>query len=61
MNFSDLKERYKKEKQNNPKSVNDLLDYVKKLYIANELSIREYRQLVKVLEQEGAYNPERVV
>lgn len=60
MNFSTLKEKYKADKKDEPKTINELLDYAKKLYIANELSIREYRQLVKVLEQEGACNPEHV-
>ncbi|MDQ0161581.1 YppF family protein [Bacillus alveayuensis] len=61
MNFLSLKEKFKTEKQYEATSVHELLNYVKKLYLSNEVTISEYRQLVKLLETEGARNPEEAV
>lgn len=38
--------------------VNELLDFTKNAYIHNEISIREYRNLVRELENLGANIPE---
>jgi len=38
--------------------VNELLDFSKKAYVHNEISIRDYRNLVRELENLGAKIPE---
>lgn len=38
--------------------VNELLDFTKKSYVHNEISICEYRNLVRELEKLGAEIPE---
>ncbi|WP_243290019.1 YppF family protein [Bacillus sp. FJAT-47783] len=61
MNYSTLKEKFKLEKQYDAYSMNELLDYLKKLYIREEITILEYRQIIEILEKEGAKNPEQAV
>ncbi len=38
--------------------VNELLDFAKKAYIDNEISILEYRSYIQELEKRGATSPE---
>lgn len=60
MNFTLLKEKFKMEKQYDANTMNELLDYAKRLYLHDEMNITEYRQLIKLLEDEGAKNPEQL-
>lgn len=61
MNYSTLRKKFKSEKQYDAHSMNELLDYVKKLYVREEVNILEYRQIIKILEKEGAKSPEQAV
>nr|WP_245959436.1 YppF family protein [Neobacillus piezotolerans] len=37
---------------------NDLRDYARKLYVENEITVMEFRQLIRELEAEGATVPD---
>ncbi len=37
--------------------VNELMDFAKKAYVHNEITIKEYRLLVRDLEAQGAVSP----
>ncbi|WLR52965.1 YppF family protein [Bacillus tianshenii] len=48
---------YMKEKDEKPATANELLDYIRRAYIHGELSIADYRELVRELEERGAAMP----
>ncbi|MBL4954175.1 YppF family protein [Neobacillus sp. OS1-32] len=58
MNIRELKEKFIKSRNYFTEDVNALMDFAKKTYIYNEISIKEYRTLVRELESHGATFPE---
>lgn len=58
MTVHELKLKFLHFKEYLTDDVNELLDFTKKAYIHNEISIREYRNLVRELEKLGAKIPE---
>ena len=58
MNVHELKTLFAQTKEYTPEHVNELLDFTKKSYIQNEITINEYRNLVRELELQGAFIPE---
>jgi hypothetical protein len=53
----DLVQKFIKEKNYTPSDVNDLLDYLGKCYISDELSIVEYKKLFSELNKNNAEKP----
>lgn len=58
MNIRELKSRFIQSRDYTTDDVNALMDFAKKAYIHNEISIKEYRLLVRELESQGAVVPE---
>jgi two-component SAPR family response regulator len=57
MHVHELKERFAKQKDYAAQNLNELLDFAKRAYIFNEITSREYKNLVRELEQLGATLP----
>lgn len=57
MQVHELKRKFIQFREYEPETVNVLLDFAKKVYIHNEISINEYRNLVRELESLGAVFP----
>ncbi|MFK9093419.1 YppF family protein [Bacillus salipaludis] len=57
MNIRELKSKFNQSRDYNTDDVNALMDFAKKAYIHNEISIKEYRLLVRELEYQGAVIP----
>jgi hypothetical protein len=58
VNIQELKDHFQSIKKYEAQDVNELLDFVKKCYIYNEITTCEYRNLVYELETLGAKTPE---
>ncbi len=58
MNVHELAMEFYQKRKQSPENVNELLDFTKKSYIHNEISILVYRNLVRELEAQGAETPE---
>lgn len=58
MDICELKNRFIQCKEYPAGNVNELLDFARKAYINNEITIREYCLLVRDLEAQGARIPE---
>jgi cell division septum initiation protein DivIVA len=58
MDIHELKSKFIQSRDYNTDDVNALMDFAKKAYIQNEINIKEYRQLVRELETQGAVIPE---
>jgi hypothetical protein len=58
MDIRELKSRFIQSRDYNTDDVNALMDFAKKAYIHNEMSIKEYRLLVRELENQGAVLPD---
>jgi len=58
MDIRELKSKFIQSRDYNTDDVNTLMDFAKKAYIHNEISIKEYRLLVRELENQGAVLPE---
>ncbi|WP_042355304.1 YppF family protein [Bacillus rubiinfantis] len=61
MNIRDLKEKFIQSRQYCTEDVNALMDFAKRAYIQNEISINDYRILVRELEGQGAALPEQAI
>jgi hypothetical protein len=57
MNILELKSRFILSRDYTTDDANSLLDFAKKAYIHNEIDIKEYRLLVRELENLGAVIP----
>ena len=57
MLMEDLIQRFKLIKNRNPLHANELLDYLQKSYIYEELSIVEYKMLFHELDKRNAEKP----
>nr|WP_080849146.1 YppF family protein [Cytobacillus gottheilii] len=60
MNIHELKQKYQQLRDCDPEHVNELLDFSKRAYIQNEISIDVYRNLVRELEAQGAKLPNQL-
>jgi hypothetical protein len=58
MNILELKSRFILSRDYTTDDANSLLDFAKKAYIHNEIDIKEYRLLVRELENLGAVIPD---
>ncbi|MBP3040028.1 YppF family protein [Bacillaceae bacterium Marseille-Q3522] len=58
MNVQELQKKFQQLRDYCPENVNELLDFAKKAYVQNEISISVYRNLVRDLEQGGAKVPD---
>lgn len=58
MTIHELKLKFLQIKEYLTDDVNELLDFTKKSYVHNEISICEYRSLVRELEMLGAKIPD---
>lgn len=58
MNIQELKQHFHVMKKYEAQDVNELLVYIKKCYIYNEITTCDYRNLVYELETLGAKTPE---
>jgi hypothetical protein len=58
MNIHELKSLFMQKRNYSTESVNELMDFAKMAYIHNEISISEYRHLVRELESLGAETPD---
>lgn len=56
-----LREKFKREKNYDAECANELLDFARKLYIYGTINIKDYRHIMKALEQEGAVAPEYTI
>ncbi|MEN2767667.1 YppF family protein [Ornithinibacillus xuwenensis] len=54
MLINELISVYETERQESPKTLNDLLDYFQKKYIAGDIDIKSYRDIYNFLHQQGA-------
>ncbi|WP_160721281.1 YppF family protein [Bacillus sp. USDA818B3_A] len=61
MDIRELKSKFIQSRDYSTDDVNALLDFAKSAYIHNEIDIREYRLLVRELENQGAVIPEAYV
>ncbi|WP_251554130.1 YppF family protein [Neobacillus muris] len=57
MDICELKSKFLQSRDFTTEDVNALMDFAKKTYIHNEITINEYRQLVRELENQGAKLP----
>lgn len=58
MNITELEILYTTQKQCDAGTPNELLDFARKLYLSQSITIRNYQQLAKTLEGLGACIPE---
>jgi Lhr-like helicase len=58
MDIRELKSRFNQSRDYSTDDVNALMDFAKKAYIYNEISITDFRNLVRELETLGAAVPE---
>lgn len=58
MHVHELKEKFLQRKNYSCEDVNELLDFVKRAYLFNEISSSEYKILVRELESQGAKIPQ---
>jgi hypothetical protein len=58
MDIRELKSKFVQSREYNTDDVNALMDFAKKAYIHNEITIKEYRLLVRELESLGAVIPD---
>jgi hypothetical protein len=58
MNIRELKSKFIQTRAYTTDDVNALMDFAKKAYIQNDITIKEYRILVRELENQGAVLPE---
>ncbi|PLS03571.1 YppF family protein [Neobacillus cucumis] len=61
MDIRELKGKFIQSRDYSTDDVNTLLDFAKRAYILNEIGIKEYRVLVRELENLGAVIPEAAI
>jgi hypothetical protein len=57
VNVSELKMNFIAVKKYEPTDVNELLDFARQAYLRGQVTIAQYRDIVRELEAAGAYNP----
>jgi hypothetical protein len=58
MNVVDLRNKFIAVRKQEPLDDFELLHFARICYVRGDLTIIEYRDIVKVLEKENSYNPE---
>jgi hypothetical protein len=58
MNIHELKSKFMEKRNFSTENVVELMNFAKTKYIQNEISIKEYRHLVRELEALGSDNPD---
>ncbi|MDF9296301.1 YppF family protein [Geobacillus stearothermophilus] len=58
MSITELKHKFMAIKHCEPAEANELLDFARRLYLRREISLAQYRDLVRELEQAGACQPD---
>ncbi|MGO4886887.1 YppF family protein [Anaerobacillus sp. MEB173] len=58
MSLEELIQNFISHKKSKPEDVNELLDYVQRNYISNNLCIVQYRELFRELHERGALKPD---
>ncbi|WP_059170923.1 YppF family protein [Bacillus sp. FJAT-27445] len=58
MDILKLKSDFFRSRGNSEGCANELRDYASKLYLQNDITVTEFRQLIRDLEAEGATVPE---
>jgi hypothetical protein len=58
MDIYELKSRFLLSRNYATNDVNELMDFARKSYIQNEITIKEYRLLIGDLETHGAFFPD---
>lgn len=61
MDIRELKSRFIQSRDYVTDDVNALMDFARKAYIHNEIGIKEYRLLIRELENKGAVLPENAI
>lgn len=58
MSITELKHKFMAVKHCEPAEANELLDFARRLYLRGEISLAQYRDLVRELERAGACQPD---
>ncbi|PDM41028.1 MULTISPECIES: YppF family protein [unclassified Geobacillus] len=58
MNMAELKNKFIAVKDYEPTDMNELLCFTRQMYLRGEITIAQYRDLVRELELAGAYKPD---
>ncbi|MDX8366482.1 YppF family protein [Cytobacillus sp. IB215665] len=61
MNVQELRNHFISQRKYEPIDSNELLDFARQIYLHGNLPIRDYRNIVRQLETDGAKKPEYVV
>lgn len=61
MNIHELKYKFESTKKYAPNDVNELLDFVKRCYICQDIPTSDYRKLINELETQGATVPDETI
>ncbi|MFS0645042.1 YppF family protein [Siminovitchia sp. 179-K 8D1 HS] len=60
MTIHELKQRFLQKRSHAIEDVSQLLDFAKQTYINNEMTVKEFRNIIRELEALGAKNPDPV-
>ncbi|MBM7713599.1 putative membrane protein [Bacillus thermophilus] len=60
MSIHELKQKFMMKRSHAIEDVSQLLDFAKQTYINNEITVKEFRNIIRELEALGARNPEPV-
>jgi hypothetical protein len=58
--LEELRHKFVTCKSYEPVEQNELMDFARQLYLREELSIRQFRNLIRDLEQKGAVPPKTI-
>jgi len=58
MIINELRNKFIAKKEYEPTNSNELLDFARQTYIRGELCLSEYRNIIRILEKEGASKPD---
>lgn len=58
MTIHELKQKFLQKKSHSIEDVSQLLDFAKQTYINNEITVKEFRNIIRELEALGARNPD---
>jgi hypothetical protein len=60
VNVLELKMNFISLKNYEPADVNELLDFARQIYLRGQMTIAQYRDIIRELEAAGAYTPHYV-
>jgi uncharacterized membrane protein len=58
MTIHELKQKFMQKRSYSIEDVSQLLDFAKQTYINNEITVKEFRNIIRELENLGAKNPD---